>query len=163
MILLADLPKLVDELLQPIAGANPSGQDLRYDPVYDAIKEARREDDDLNQGAWQTERKVADLPKIISLSTDALKKRTKDLQIAAWLTDALLRKEGFPGLAMGLKVCHGLLDKFWDTLYPPIEEDDLELRAAPLTIKLDVSGSPVALEPGGPWLAPLYRIPQSRL
>jgi type VI secretion system protein ImpA len=139
MILLADLPKLVDELLQPIEGPNPSGQDLRYDPVYDAIKEARREDDDLNQGAWQTERKVADLPKIISLSTDALKKRTKDLQIAAWLTDALLRKEGFPGLAMGLKVCHGLLDKFWDTLYPPIEEDDLELRAAPLTIKLDVS------------------------
>jgi type VI secretion system protein ImpA len=138
MILLEDVPKLVDELLQPIPGANPSGQDLRYDPVYDAIKEARREDDNLNQGAWQTERKVADLPKTISLSTDALKKRTKDLQIAAWLTDALLRKEGFPGLAMGLKVCHGLLDKFWDTLYPPIEEDDLELRAAPLTIKLDL-------------------------
>jgi type VI secretion system protein ImpA len=138
MILLEDVPKLVDELLQPIEGDNPSGQDLRYDPVYDAIREARREDDDLNQGAWQTERKVADLPKTISLSTGALKKRTKDLQIAAWLTDALLRKEGFSGLAMGLKLCHGLLDKFWDTLYPPIEEDDLDLRAAPLAIKLDI-------------------------
>ena len=39
---------------------------------------------------------------------------------------------------MGLKLCHGLLDKFWDTLYPLIEDDDLELRAAPLAIKLDV-------------------------
>jgi type VI secretion system ImpA family protein len=101
MLLLEDVPKLVEELLQPIAGDNPSGTDLRYDKVYDDIREARREDEDLNQGAWQTERKVADLPKAISLSTDALKKKTKDLQLAAWLTDATLRKEGFPGLAMG--------------------------------------------------------------
>jgi type VI secretion system protein ImpA len=138
MILLEDVPKLVDDLLQPIAGDNPSGTDLRYDKVYDDIREARREDEDLNQGAWQTERKVADLPKAISLATDALKKKTKDLQLAAWLTDATLRREGFAGLAMGLKLFHGLIDKFWDTLYPPIEEDDLELRAAPLTIKLDI-------------------------
>ena len=144
MILLEDVPKLVDDLLQPIPGDNPSGQDLRYDPVYDAIREARREDEDLNQGAWQTERKVADLPKAISLSTDALKKRSKDLQIVAWLTDATLRKDGFGGLAMGFKLWHGLLDKFWDTVYPLIDEDDLELRAAPLAIKLEV---PVRLSP----------------
>ena len=48
------------------------------------------------------------------------------------------RKTDFAGLAMGLKVFHGLIDKFWDTLYPIIEDDDLELRAAPLAIKLDV-------------------------
>ena len=130
MILLEDVPKLVDELLQPIEGDNPSGQDLRYDKVYDEIREARREDDSLNQGAWQVDRKAADLPKTISLSTDALKKKTKDLQIATWLTEALLRKEGFAGLAMGLTLIHGLLDKFWDTVYPQIDEGDLELRAA---------------------------------
>jgi len=153
MILLEDVPKLVDELLQPIEGDNPSGQNLRYDKVYDEIKEQLRADEELNQGAWQTERKVADLPKAISLATTALKKRTKDLQIAAWLTQALLGKEGFPGLAMGLKLWYGLLDKFWDTLYPPIEEDDLELRAAPLAIKLDIAvrQSPLNRE-GHSWL-----------
>jgi type VI secretion system protein ImpA len=138
MILLEDVPKLLDDLLQPIPGDNPSGQDLRYDKIYDDIRESRREDEDLNQGAWQTERKVADLPKTISLATNALKQKTKDLQIAAWLTDANLRKDGFAGLALGLKLFYGLLDKFWDTVYPPIEEDDLELRAAPLTMKLDI-------------------------
>ena len=132
MIPLEDVPKLVDELLQPIEGDNPSGADLRYDKVYDDIKEARREDEGLAQGAWQEERKVADLPKAVTLCTNTLKKRTKDLQIAAWLTHALLRKDGFPGLAMGIKVCHGLLDKFWDTLYPVIEDGDLENRSAPL-------------------------------
>jgi type VI secretion system protein ImpA len=123
---------VVEELLQPISEDNPSGTDLRYDPVYSAIKEARRTGDELNQGAWQEERKVADYPLVISLSTKALKTQSKDLQIAAWLTEALLRNETFAGLLAGLQLCHGLIAKFWDTLYPQIDEGDLELRAAPL-------------------------------
>ena len=144
----------VEELLQPISEEKPSGADLRYDPVYDAIKEARRQDDELNQGAWQAERKVADLPLVIKLSTEALKKKTKDLQISAWLTDALLRKEGFSGLAGGLQLFHGLMQKFWDTLYPELEDGDLELRAAPLEwigLKLEdpVRSSPLNREGHG--------------
>ena len=34
-----------EDLLNPIDGPNPSGVNLRYDPVYDKIKEARREED----------------------------------------------------------------------------------------------------------------------
>ena len=153
---------VVEELLQPITEDNPSGADLRYDPVYDAIKEARREDDTLNQGAWQIERKVADHPLVISLSTNALKKKSKDLWLAAWLTDALLRKEAFPGLSSGLQLFHGLIDKFWDTLYPQIEDGDLELRVAPLEwigLKLEepVRSSPLNRD-GHSW----YQYGQSR-
>jgi type VI secretion system protein ImpA len=32
-------------LLAPIPGDDPGGADLRYDPLYDRIKELRREDD----------------------------------------------------------------------------------------------------------------------
>jgi type VI secretion system protein ImpA len=124
----------VEDFLQPIAEDNPSGVDLRYDPVYDAIREARRQDDDLNQGAWQTERKVADWAQVVTLSTTALKKKSKDLQIAVWLTEALLKREAFAGFSSGLQLIQGLLEKFWDTLYPKLEEDDLELRAAPLEL-----------------------------
>ena len=48
------------DLLQPIAGDSPGGVSLRYDPIYEKIKEARREDDDAPQGEWQRARKVAD-------------------------------------------------------------------------------------------------------
>ena len=128
---------LVEELLQPITEGNPSGAYLRSDPVYGAIKEARREEESLNQGAWQRELKTADFPQVIALSTNALQKRTKDLQIAAWLTEALLRQEGFAGLAAGLNLLYGLLARFWESVYPPIEEDDygepdLEWRVSPL-------------------------------
>lgn len=123
---------LRDDLLVPIKGANPSGANLRYDPVTDAIKEARREDLDVAQGAWKTTLKTADFRQVIKLASDALAKRGKDLQIAVWLVDAHIRVEGFSILAPSFEFLHNLLDQFWDTLYPEIEEDDLELRAAPL-------------------------------
>ena len=123
---------LRDDLLNPIPGDNPSGVSLRYAPIYDKIKEARREDDDAPQGEWAHERKLADWKQVNKLAGDALASQSKDLQLAAWLTEALLRMEGFAGLLSGLKLCHGLVDQFWETLYPELEDDDAEMRAAPL-------------------------------
>jgi len=125
---------LREDLLNPIAGENPSGVDLRYDSLllFDKIKEARRQDDDLAQGDWQHERKVADHKLVVKLTEEALAGRSKDLQLAAWLTDALVHAQGFAGLRQGLTLCHGLIQNFWDTLYPAIEDGDLELRGAPL-------------------------------
>lgn len=124
---------LRNDLLNPIPGDNPSGANLRYDPVTDKIKEARREDVDAPQGDWKTTLKTADLPLVIKLGGDVLANRSKDLQIAVWLIDAHVRREGFPILAQCFQLLRDLLEQFWDTLYPPIEEDDdMEVRAAPL-------------------------------
>ena len=126
---------LRDDLLNPIPGDNPSGVYVRHDTkllLYDKIKDARRQDDELAQGDWQHERKLADYPLEAKLTQEALATRTKDLQLAAWLTEALLHTEGFAGLQQGLTLCTGLVRNFWDTLYPPIEDGDLELRVGPL-------------------------------
>jgi len=123
---------LRDDLLNPIPGDSPSGTNLRYAPVYDKIKEARRQDDDAPQGEWQRDRKVADYKQVIKLAGETLATQTKDLQLAAWLTEAFLHQEGFGGLQQGLGLLRGLIENFWDTLYPEIEDGDLELRSAPL-------------------------------
>jgi type VI secretion system protein ImpA len=117
------------DLLNPIAGSNPSGSNLRYDAVYDQLKEARRQDDTGPQGDWQRERKVADYRQVVDLTSAALAERSKDLQLAVWLTEAALNRERFPGLQQGLDLVRGLLEQFWDTLYPEIEDDDLEPRS----------------------------------
>lgn len=143
---------LRDELLFPIAGANPGGVELRYDPLFDKIKEARREDDDAPQGEWTTARKAADWPLVIKLAKDAIATKSKDLQIAAWLTEALVSREGFPGLRSGLQVLTGLVDQYWDHLYPEIDEGDAEMRAAPLEwigIKLDLPVRRVSMDKSG--------------
>lgn len=123
---------LRDDLLNPIAGASPAGADLRYDPLYDKIKEARREEEDIPSGGYDRARKVADWPMVIKLAGDAIATKSKDLQLAAWLAEALLRKEGYAGLAGGLATIRGIVSQFWDGLYPEIEDGDLELRATPL-------------------------------
>jgi type VI secretion system protein ImpA len=123
---------LPDDLLNPIEGPNPSGASLRYNPVYDKIKEARREEDQPPPGMTERDRKTADNSLVIKLTTDTLTTKTKDLQLAAWLTEALLKQKGFGGLRDGLAVCHGLVEKFWDTVYPEIEDGDVQARGAPL-------------------------------
>ena len=123
---------LPEGLLNPIPGDNPSGKNLRYDPVYDKIREARREEDALPQGDWSREVKKADYPTVIKLTTEALANKSKDLQLAAWLTEAAMMRDHVAGLREGLELLRGMMEKFWDTLYPEIEDDDVEFRAAPI-------------------------------
>jgi type VI secretion system protein ImpA len=130
---------LPEGLLNPIPGENPSGQSLHYDPVYDKIREARRAEEELQLSAeaskrdvWARAVKKADFVQVIKLATEVLSKRSKDLQIAAWLTEAVLVQERISGLTQGLDLMRGLIENFWDTLYPEIEEGDLQMRAAPI-------------------------------
>jgi type VI secretion system protein ImpA len=142
---------LREDILTPIPGENPSGIDLRHDTkllIHDKIKEARRQDDDLAQGAWQSERKTANFPLVVKLAQDSLATVSKDLQLAAWLTEGLLVTEGFSGLRVGIGLCHNLLSQFWDTVYPVIEDGDRELRATPLEwvgskLELPLRNSPI--------------------
>jgi type VI secretion system protein ImpA len=119
-------------LLTPIAGPNPAGASLRYDPLYLQLAEARREDDGLPKGDWEQKPKRADWAQVVALAADALATRSKDLQLAAWLTEALLRTEGLVGLRTGLDLLRALTEQFWEHLYPEVDGDDTEVRAKPL-------------------------------
>src|SRR4051812_1050087 len=111
---------LREDILNPISEASPAGESLRYSTVYDKIKEARRQDDDAPQGEWQRERKVADFVTVLRLANEAIATKSKDLQLAAWLTEALLNREGFQGLNQGLNLIKGLVENFWEGLWPEL-------------------------------------------
>jgi type VI secretion system protein ImpA len=124
-------------LLSPLPGENPAGKDLRYTATYDEIKEARREKEAFGMGDEGPERKRADWNRVVSLCTDALRNKTKDLQIAAWLTEALIRIDGFEGFSVGLQILNGFLSNFWEQVYPVKEDNDLEFRIGPLEFMND--------------------------
>src|ERR1035438_8381521 len=48
---------LPDNLLNPIPGENPSGEDLRYAPIYDQVKEARRAEEVGNRNCRRARRR----------------------------------------------------------------------------------------------------------
>ncbi|HEY8462180.1 MAG TPA: type VI secretion system protein TssA [Blastocatellia bacterium] len=119
----------IDSLMAPISGDNPAGAELRYEPVdakrgiswYDEIREAAREN------LFEQTPKYADWPKVIDLTTKALTTLSKDWQIAAWLVEALVKHDRFDrlaGLRDGMRLMRGLMEQYWDVLYPPIDHED---------------------------------------
>jgi type VI secretion system protein ImpA len=118
-----------DSLLVPISEESPSGENLQYSGIYDEIRDARRADEDIAQGDWQHELKVADFRKVVDLAVPALTSQTKDLQICVWLAESLSRQNGFVGLRDGLRLARELQANFWETIYPEIDEGDMEGRA----------------------------------
>jgi type VI secretion system protein ImpA len=147
-------------LLAPIAGDNPAGISLRddYSPnsSYNTIKTAR-------DAARATERQMimdgegasapaAEWEPILKQGTKILGEESKNLEVAAWLTEALVRKFGFAGLRDGFRLLRELSERFWDGLYPLPDEDGMIARVAPLT---GLNGQ----ESDGVLLKPIANIP----
>ncbi len=142
-----------DRLLAPVSAEQPSGESLQYSGLYDEIREARRADDQLEQGDWKRELKVADWDEAVALATDALLTKTKDLQVAAWLAEGLTMLHGFAGCRDGLKLMKSMHADFWETCYPEIDEGDMEGRANVLSffdrqVAISLRKAPLTRAPG---------------
>ncbi len=118
----------LERLLSPVAADNPCGESLRWDPVRDELSQLRKSwKDPLDASAD----KQPEWGKVIEVATDVLATRSKDLLIAGWLAEALVRESGFAGFRDGLRLIRGFVDRFWDGLHPLPEDQDLSNRAAP--------------------------------
>jgi type VI secretion system protein ImpA len=131
----------LETILAPISVETPAGTDLRTDfsptSVYFRLRDARAEARAAERAADanpETDAGLADGWRLVrSLAVKALSEQTKDLEIAAWLTESLVRSEGLPGLAAGAEIIGGLADRYWDQLYPMPDEDGISTRVAPVT------------------------------
>ncbi|MDR0555937.1 MAG: type VI secretion system protein TssA [Holosporaceae bacterium] len=125
-----EAPRDINELLAPISEDRRCGEYLKYDNVYDRIKELRREDDlELSKGIWQIELKKAEWPEVDRVCSDLIKTRTKDLQIAMWLTESWAVMERFFGFNRGINLLLSLCEKFWYDIYPLIDEKNKSFTA----------------------------------
>jgi type VI secretion system protein ImpA len=78
----------------------------------------------------------------------------KDLQVAAWLAEALVKRHGSAGLRDGLKILRGLHEQYWDSFYPLIENGDVEFRGGRLealnkVLPIAILNMPLIHAPGG--------------
>lgn len=125
-----------DELLQPISAQAPAGRDLRYEPVFREILDARRSDDQLDAGDWEKAEgpKIAQWDRVADLCLEVLKTSSKDLRVCCFLTEAAIHLDGFGGLRDCLRLTKELLYRFWDQgLFPAIEDGDPDDRASSLS------------------------------
>ena len=157
-------PPTVDfeRLLAPISPENPSGVELREDDegsrlfaeLYDTFKKARADErkkrDQVfieasgSSSADPSARQEIDEPDwhaIREQAVELLATHSKDLWVTAWLTDALVRTDGIPGLRDGLKLVHELSTTYWDAIHPTPEDGSYEGTTAQLT---SLFGDPLA-------------------
>lgn len=119
----------IDALIRPLDGASPCGADMMFSAAFDDIQRARRFDDpSLSQGEWVTELKEADWAGVVRRCADLLATRTKDLRLAAWLTEALAKTRGMAGLADGYRLLARLCATYWADVHPLAENGDQEPR-----------------------------------
>ncbi len=116
-------------LLEAIPGDNPSGVSLRNTPAYDRIRDSLKPQDPVASVA-----KPVNYSEIISSASNVIATKSKDLDVAVWLTEALVRHHSLCGLAEGLRLIQHLLDRYWPTIFPEIDPDDGDegFRAKPL-------------------------------
>ncbi|EFE10410.1 type VI secretion system protein TssA [Citrobacter youngae] len=125
-------------LLRPITLDNPAGDNLEYDSIFDEIRLARESDPSfLPQDDWAvSDPKKADWGRVCSLSEQALREKSKDLQLACWLVEALAHRHGVPGLIAGIDFLNAFITQFWFHCWPSLEDDGLTIRRARL-VRLD--------------------------
>jgi type VI secretion system protein ImpA len=129
---LANLGVDFDALLAPLPDGNGAGVSLRYEPIYQTIRAARQEDDaSLPMGEWERPLEKADWKTVASLCSDALCTRSKDLQLAAWLCEAWTHLYRIEGFVAGAALLNALVEQYWDTAWPRIDDGDSDARCAP--------------------------------
>jgi len=154
---MANIPEGFDlaALLAPISEQAPAGTDLRtdYSPdslyyrLRDARAEARATERAIEGGETTDSGTPPQWRTITELGTEATATRSKDLEIAAWLTEALLRSNGLAGFTAGVRLMTGLVETFWDDLFPLPDEDGIATRVAPLVGLNGVSGIGSLIQP----------------
>lgn len=107
---------LWDNWLVPVSPDNPVGDDPGYDDDFQQMRE------EVNRLSG------ADTKLICTLAEKLLTTATKDIRVATYYTWARLQQDGESGLADGLELLAGLLQRFGDRLHPQRERS----RAAAL-------------------------------
>jgi len=114
---------VLEPLLAPLGDESPTGEDLEYDQAFLAFERA---------ATAKAERAIGDSVKAaeepdwdsVAAQGEVLLGRSKDLRVAMHLATAWMRTSGWPGWADGLALIRGLLENFWDGVYPQLDAED---------------------------------------
>ncbi|MEW6485228.1 MAG: type VI secretion system protein TssA [Pseudomonadota bacterium] len=95
-----------DNWLQPLSGSSPAGEDPGYDDDFQQMRE------EVNKLTG------ADTELICQLAEKLLTTTAKDIRVATYYCWAKLHREGEQGLAEGLELLAGLIERFGPQLHP---------------------------------------------
>lgn len=146
-------------LLAPVPGDAPAGMDLRGDASpqsrYFLLRDARAEARAAERAMEADGATTSSPPQwrtVRDLGIEVISGYSKDLEIGAWVTEALLRCDGLSGFIAGVRLMNGLVEGFWDDLFPQPDDEGMATRVGPISGLNGQSGE-------GTLSQPLRRLP----
>lgn len=121
----------LDALLEPCEDPAPCGPNLEYSAEYLELLEMAEGKPEQQFGSVVI---PAEEPNWTQVGRRAreLFATSKDLRLATLLLRSHTHLDGLPGLADGLQLIAGLLERYWDHLHPELEDGDATMRLAAL-------------------------------
>lgn len=135
-----------DQLLAPVSEEAPGGTELRetsdgstkYFEIKNARDQARQAerriltlgptenlDDEARKERDESARVIRkNWPEVRRIAEEILTSKSKDLWVAAWLIEALVRSDGLAGLRDGFRLTRELAERFWEEIHPRPDEDE---------------------------------------
>jgi type VI secretion system protein ImpA len=112
-----------EELALPLAGADPAGENLAYDPLYLEMDTLAAGRPDGQIGDSTVEGRTADWKKLKERCL-GLWNKTRDLRAAAYLVVAETACGGLKDCACALKLVLFLVRDMWEGVYPRLDPED---------------------------------------
>ena len=109
----------VEDLLKPIAGEKPCGEDFTYHPSFQNLETISRGKPETQFGPGEE----PDWKEVRDAALEVLG-QSKHLGASVILTVSLLKTGELEGLRDGFAVVRGLTERFWNDLYPKLDPED---------------------------------------
>ncbi len=113
----------VDALLAEISPDALCGEDLSYDAAFLELERIAQGKAETQVGDYVQEREEPDWKQVYSQSLNLLE-RSRDLRLILYLTASSLRLEGLSGFRDGLALMRGVVERYWDHLFPQLDPED---------------------------------------
>ena len=113
----------VEALLVEISPDAPCGEDISYDADFLELERLAQGKAETQVGDYIQESEEPDWKQVYKLSLELLG-RSRDLRLILYLTAASLRLTGLSRLRDGLALLRGVVERYWDHLFPQLDPDD---------------------------------------
>lgn len=120
----------LDQLLAPVSEDEPAGPDLSYDNGRYEIEQVFETEISIDASGAESQAAEVDWRSIIN-KISAQSKLTKDVWLAVYLCRAGARSSDLETVETGAKFLAGLLEDFWPTVHPQLEEYGFQGRKGP--------------------------------
>lgn len=117
------------DILVPFSNDTPSGEYLRFETIFDDIKQLRRGLTERLASSGYSQDILEVHADVITRIGSLLETRTKDIVLVLWLVESVTVAHQVDGMVFASDLLKRFVEQYWQIAYPNGEDEDLKSNA----------------------------------